>query len=78
LCVDAAGIGREVDYADVVALDEGGMLEGAAELLEKLAEPEGLDHTVGHNAVLGLREGVRDNGLLLRAQETRLAPRNTT
>jgi hypothetical protein len=31
------GIGGEVDLAGVVAVDEGGALEGAVELLEKLA-----------------------------------------
>jgi nucleoside-triphosphatase THEP1 len=29
----------EVDRADIVVVDEGGALEGAVELLEKLAEP---------------------------------------
>jgi hypothetical protein len=31
------GIGGEVDRVDVVVVDEGGALEGAVELLEKLA-----------------------------------------
>jgi hypothetical protein len=31
------GSGEEVDRADVVAVDEGGPLKGAVELLEKLA-----------------------------------------
>jgi hypothetical protein len=31
------GIGREVDRAGVVALDEGGVLKGVVELLKKLA-----------------------------------------
>jgi nucleoside-triphosphatase THEP1 len=31
------GIGGEVDRADVVAVDEAGALEGAVELVEKLA-----------------------------------------
>ena len=46
---------REIDRANVVAVDEGGTLEGAVELLEKLAQLIGLDHTVGHSTVLGPR-----------------------
>jgi hypothetical protein len=53
-------IGVEVDRADVVAVDEGGTLEGVVELLEKLTKPVGLCHTIGHNAVLGLCVGARD------------------
>jgi hypothetical protein len=59
------GIGGEVDHADVVAVDEGGALEGAVELVVELVEPGGLDHVVGHDAVLGLSAGARDDGLSL-------------
>jgi hypothetical protein len=31
------GVGGEVDRADVVAVDEGGALEGTVELVEELA-----------------------------------------
>jgi hypothetical protein len=47
-------IGGEVDRVDIVAVDEGGALEGAMELLKKVAEPEGLGHAVGQSAILGL------------------------
>jgi hypothetical protein len=47
------GIGREVDRADVVAVDEGGTLEGAMELLEKLAHLGGLYHAVAHSGRRG-------------------------
>ena len=33
------GVGGEVDRADVVAVDEGGALEGVVELVEELAQP---------------------------------------
>jgi hypothetical protein len=72
------GIGGEVDHTDVVALDKGGTLKEAVELLEELAQPGGLYHVVGHNAVLGLRAGAEDDGPPLGGQETRLAPNNTT
>jgi hypothetical protein len=58
-------IGGEIDRADVVTVDEGGALEGAIELLEKLAKLGGLCHAVGHNAILGLCAGVEDDGLPL-------------
>jgi hypothetical protein len=59
------GIGGEVDCPEVITVDEGGALEGAMELLEKLAQPESLNHAIGHNAVLDLSFGVRDNRLSL-------------
>jgi hypothetical protein len=59
------GIGGEVDCADVVAVDEGGALEGTVELVEELSQPGDLCHAVGHGAVLGLSTGARDDGLPL-------------
>jgi hypothetical protein len=56
-------IGGEVDRVDVVVVDECGALEGAMELLEKLAQLRGLCDVVGHRAILGLCAGVRDDGL---------------
>jgi hypothetical protein len=47
-------IGREVDRADVVVVDEGGALKGVMELVEELAQLGGICHAVGHNAVLDL------------------------
>jgi hypothetical protein len=55
----------EVDHAGVVVVDEDDTLEGVVELLEKLAQPGGLCHTVGHSAVLGLRAGAGDDELPL-------------
>jgi hypothetical protein len=57
------GIGGEVDRIDIVAVDEGGTLEGAMELLEKPTEPGGIGHDVGHSAALNLSAEARDNGL---------------
>jgi hypothetical protein len=59
------GIGGEVDYADVVKVDEGGTLDGTVEFVEELSQPGGLCHAVGHGAVLGLNTGARDDGLPL-------------
>jgi hypothetical protein len=58
-------VGGEVDGADVVAVDQGGALEGAVELVYKLAHPGCFGHAVGHNAILGLSAGARDDGLPL-------------
>jgi hypothetical protein len=52
-------------HADVVAVDEDGTLEVVVELWEKLAQPRGLGHAVGHSTVLGLSAGVRDDRLAL-------------
>jgi hypothetical protein len=59
------GVGGEVDRTDVVAVDESGALKRTVELVEELAQPGGLCHTVGHGTVLGLSAGARDNGLPL-------------
>jgi hypothetical protein len=59
------GIGGEVDGADIVAVDKGGALKGVVELLEKLAHPGSLCHTVDHSVVLILCVGAGDDGLLL-------------
>jgi hypothetical protein len=59
------GVGGEVDRTDVVTVDESGTLKGTAELVEELAQPGGLCHTVGHGTVLGLSAGARDDGLPL-------------
>jgi hypothetical protein len=58
-------IGGEVDGADVVAVDEGGALEWAVELVEELAQPGGLRHAVGYGAVFSLCAGAGDDGLPL-------------
>jgi hypothetical protein len=57
------GIGGEVDCADVVAVDKGGTLEEAVELVEELAQPGGINHSVGHGVVLDLCAGTGDDGL---------------
>ena len=58
-------IGGYIDRVDVVAVDEGGTLERAMELLEKLAQPGSLVHVIGHSVVLVLGAGARDDRLAL-------------
>jgi hypothetical protein len=55
----------EVDRANVVAVVEGGALEGTMELLEKLAQPGSLGHAIGNIAILGHSAGARDDELSL-------------
>jgi hypothetical protein len=72
------GIGGEVDRADVVAVDEGGALKVAMEFVEQLAQPGGLCHAIGHDAVLGLYTGARDDGLPLGGPGDEVGAKNMT
>jgi hypothetical protein len=70
-------IGGEIDHADVVAVDEGGVLEGVVEFLKKLAKPGALATslaTVRYSTSALERE---TTCCRFEAQEMRLAPRNT-
>jgi hypothetical protein len=59
------GVGGEVDSADVIAVDQGGALEGAVELVEELVHPRYLGHTISHTVVFCLCAGAGDVGLTL-------------
>jgi hypothetical protein len=59
-------VGREVDCADVVAVDQAGLWQGVVQLHEQLTKPARLRHAVGHNAILYLRARTWDNVLALR------------
>jgi hypothetical protein len=59
-------VGRDIDSADVVAVDESVPHQQTMELLEKLTKPGRLGDTVGHDAVLGLDTGAADDMLPLR------------
>jgi hypothetical protein len=61
-------IGGEVHDANVVTVDESAARWWSLELMQELAQPGGLSHTIGDGMILGF--GARD-------QETRLSPRNT-
>ena len=63
------GIGREVDHADVVVVDEGGARERAIKLLEQPMDPGSLGHAIGHNVILGLNVGAGDDGMSLQGPE---------
>jgi hypothetical protein len=59
-------VGRHVDGADVVTIDNGGGGEWNMELLKKLADPAALGDNVSNCAVLGLSAGPGHCGLALR------------
>jgi hypothetical protein len=75
------GIGGEVDRADVVAVNEGGALQGDVELVEELAQPRRSQEALATSLASARYSASmleRDTtGCRLAAQETRLASRNT-
>jgi hypothetical protein len=57
------GVGREVDGADVIAVDQRAPRQRTLELMEQLPQSSGLGHTIRDNTVLGLRVGTGDDSL---------------
>jgi hypothetical protein len=53
-------IGGEVDSRNVVAVHNGGLVDGTGELKKELAKPRALRDGVGHIAILSLGTGTRD------------------
>jgi hypothetical protein len=53
------GVGGEVHGVDVVVVDESAPRRWTLELMEQLAQPGGLSHTVGDGTVLGFCAGPR-------------------
>jgi hypothetical protein len=60
-----SGIGREVDGADVVVVDESALQQRSMELLKELSEPTSFSHVIGHNAILSLDARAGDDVLAL-------------
>jgi hypothetical protein len=69
------GVGEEVHGADVVTVDESAPRRRTLELMEQLAQPGGLSHAVGDDAVLGFRAGPRDDHLSLGRPGHKVAPK---
>ena len=55
-------VGREVDRADVIAIDKSGLVNITKQLLEQVTYPRAL----GHDTILCLGTGAGDRGLPLR------------
>jgi hypothetical protein len=59
------GVGREVDSRDVVAEDDGGLVNRTCKLREKLTKPSALNNCIGHSTILSLSTRPGDDGLAL-------------
>jgi hypothetical protein len=59
------GVDGEVHDADVVAVDESVARWRSLELMQELAQPGGLSHSIGDSTVLGFGAGVGDDSLPL-------------
>jgi hypothetical protein len=68
------GVGGEVHGADVVAVDESAARWRSLELMQELAQPGGLSHTIGDGTVLGFGAGAGDDSLPLGRQGDQVVP----
>jgi hypothetical protein len=59
------GVGGEVHDADVVAVDESAARWRSLELMQELAQPGDLSHTISDSTVLGFSAGAGDDSLPL-------------
>jgi hypothetical protein len=59
------GIGRHVNGAHIITVDNGGCPYWKMQVLEKLAEPTALDNNMCHHSISSLTTGSRNNGLSL-------------
>ena len=59
------GVGRHVDGADVVTIDQCGMRLGCMQLSKQLAQPGGLSDGIGHNTIFSFSTGTGDGVLAL-------------
>ena len=58
-------VGGYVDGTDVVTIYQCGTTKRGVKLLKELAQPCGLNNSIGHNAILGFSTGPRDGSLTL-------------
>jgi hypothetical protein len=68
------GVGGEVYGADVVTVDESVALWWSLELMQELAQPGGLSHTIGDGMVLGFGTGAGDDSLPLGTSGDQVVP----
>jgi hypothetical protein len=68
------GVGGEVHDADVVAVDESASQWRNLELMQELAQPGGLSHTIGDGTVLSFSAGARNDSLPLDRPGDRVVP----
>jgi hypothetical protein len=68
------GVGGEVHITDVVTVDESAARWRSLELMQELAQPGGLSHTICDGTVLGFDVGAGDDSLLLDRQGDQVVP----
>ena len=56
-------VGREVNYTNIVTINQSRLRKRAVELLEKLSKPGGLSNSIGDSPILSLYTGARDDRL---------------
>ena len=56
-------VSREVNYTNIVAINQSRLRKQAVELLEKLSKPGGLSNSIGDSTILSLYTGARDDRL---------------
>jgi hypothetical protein len=59
------GVGGEVDSGDIVAEDDGGLVNRIGKHGEKLTKPSALSNCIGHSMILSLSARPGDDGLAL-------------
>jgi hypothetical protein len=69
------GVGGEVHGADIVAVDESVARWRSLELMQELAQPSGLNHTIGDGTVLGFGAGAGDDSLPLGRPGDQVVPK---
>ena len=71
------GVGRHVDGADIVAVNQGSSANRRMQLNQKLVQPRNFCNSIGDSSVFGLSTGTRNCSLRLEDQEMRLSPMKT-
>jgi hypothetical protein len=69
------GVGGEVHDADVVTVDESAARWRSLELMQELAQPGGLSHTIGDDTVLSFSAGAGDDRLPLGRPGDQVVPK---
>jgi hypothetical protein len=68
------GVGGEVHGVDVVTVDESATRWRSLKLMQELAQPGGLSHTIGDDTVLDFGAGAGDDSLLLDRPGDQIVP----
>jgi hypothetical protein len=68
------GVGGEEHGADVIAVDESAVRWRSLELMQELAQPGGLSHTIGDGTVLGFDTRAGDDSLPLSRPGNQVVP----